>query len=601
MTKKRIRICHVFLLGWLVGSIGFVQAKTQTYDTYENLWQRLRNTAAQHKKIVRVRSLGLSAEKRNLWLVEVGQGSAQERRQRPAMLVLAGIEGNDLIGTDIALTWLEDLVKNHETEKEITALLDTTTLYVIPRLNPDAIERYFSPCRIETSVSDQDFDDDHDGLKDEDGPEDLNGDHMVTWMRVKDPEGDLILNPKDDRLLIEADPLKGQVGTWRYLQEGIDNDQDEHWSEDGPGGVNFNRNFPFDYQFFAPDAGIHQISEKETRALADFIVAHPQIGLIVTYGAADNLVKTPQAEADPGRRKPLTKIDEEDIAYYREMGKRYREALGLEKELEDHTEPGTFSDWMYFHRGRLSLAIRPWSPALAVEMFKDKDKDEKPAPSETSDNEESKDPEQEDPEKNASASDATKDKASDKKEDDVNEEERRWLTWHDKHAPEAFVPWQPYTHADFPEQRVEIGGYRPYALANPPVHLIADVVSRQSTFLTEVAQTLPRISIRNIKVKHLGESIFEVEIQVENTGFLPSSLAHGRRTRAVFPTRLVLDVTDITLLSGERIQRLDTLAGSGGLTKTRFTLHSPRRQPVRFEVISMLAGQVTSVIELRKP
>jgi len=564
-----------------VGSIGFVQAKAQTYDTYENLQQRLRNMAAEHEKTVRVRSLGLSAEKRELWLVEIGRGSTRERQQRSAMLVLAGIEGNDLIGTEIALVWLKDLIKN-QTDKEIAALLETTTVYVIPRLNPDAIEDYFAPSRIETRVSHKEFDDDHDGLADEDGPEDLNGDYMVTWMRVEDPEGDHILDPKDDRLLIEADPLKGQVGTWRYLQEGIDNDHDEQWNEDGPGGVNFNRNFPYDYAFFAPDAGVHQVSEAETRALADFIVAHPQIGLIVTYGAADNLVTTPETEADPEPRKPLTDIDEEDIGYYEKMGEMYRQALELEGELEGHAEPGTFSDWMYFHRGRLSLAIRPWSSALAVEMFKEEN--EKPDSSDTSDNEE------EDPEKDTTG--------SDKKEEDVNEEERQWLAWYDKHAPEAFVPWQPYTHPDFPGQQVEIGGYRPYALSNPPSQLIDEIASKQAAFLTEVAGTLPRISVRNIKVKHLGESIFEVEIQVENTGFLPTALAHGQRTRAVFPTRLVLDVTDITLLSGERIQRLDALEGSGGMAKTRFILRSPRRQPVRFEVISMLAGQVTGTIEL---
>ena len=585
MTKKKRCICHLLVMAYLVAGNNTLLARAQTYDPYESLQRRIQGLGVQHAGSVHVRSLGRSAEKRDLWLIELGRGSAKERQQRPAMLVVAGIEGNDLIGTDIALAWVEALIKGDKTDKTLSALLDTTTLYVIPRLNPDTIERYFAPCRIETRVSHQACDDDHDGLKDEDGPEDLNGDRMVTRMRVKDPEGDHILDPKDERLLIKADPLRGQVGTWRILQEGIDNDQDEQWNEDGPGGVNFNRNFPFNYSFFAPDAGIHQVSETETRALADFVVAHSQIGLIVTYGAADNLVKTPKVGGDPGRREPLTAIDEEDIAYYKKMGETYRQALGLEKELEGHTEPGTFSDWMYFHQGRLSLANRPWSPALAVAMFKNEDKDETPDSAEAS-----KDLEQEDPEKGN----------SDKKEDDTNQEERQWLAWHDKHAPEAFVPWQAYDHPDFPEKGVEIGGYRPYALSNPPAQLMADVSTKQQAFLTEAAQTLPRIRVRDIKVKHLGESIFEVKIQVENTGFLPTCLAHGQRTRAVFPTRLVIDVTDIRLLSGERIQRLSTLEGSGGMAEVRFVLHSLKQQSICFEVISMLAGRVSGTITLNQ-
>ncbi|MEK7992969.1 MAG: M14 family zinc carboxypeptidase, partial [Planctomycetota bacterium] len=161
------------------------------------------------------------------------------------------------------------------------------------------------------------------------------------------------------------------------LTEGIDNDHDERWNEDGPGGVNFNRNFPYGYEFFAPDAGVHQVSEAETRALADFIIEHPNIGIVVTYGAADNLSKTPKGASSTERRKPMTAIDDDDTGYYRAMGESFRKALGLDKELEGASVPGAFSDWMYFHRGRLSLAAKAWSPAIAVELSEAAQKKEK--------------------------------------------------------------------------------------------------------------------------------------------------------------------------------------------------------------------------------
>src|SRR5262249_31047429 len=132
------------------------------------------------------------------------------------------------------------------------------------------------------------------GLIDEDPPDDLNGDKLVTWMRVEDPEGEYILDPKEPRLLIKADPAKGEVGKLRYLSEGIDNDHDEKWNEDGIGGVNFNRNFPYNYSYFAVWAGVNPVSETETRVLADFVVDHPNIGIIFTFGAAENLAGTPE-------------------------------------------------------------------------------------------------------------------------------------------------------------------------------------------------------------------------------------------------------------------------------------------------------------------
>lgn len=568
----------IILLAIQVGA-----ARPATYYDYKSLRKRLVSLARQEPNLVRVDSIAQSIDKRKVWVVEVGKCTEGDRKTRPAMLVAAGIEGNDLIGCSIAVSWLERLIKQYRTDAQITELLETTTIYVIPRLNPDAAEHFFTRPKLETSLNNKPADDDHDGLVDEDGPEDLNGDGLITWMRVEDKDGNYLLDPVDKRLLLKADHLKGEVGAWRYLTEGIDNDHDEAWNEDGRGGVNFNRNFPYNYKFFAPDAGIHQVSEAQTRGLAEFIIEHPNIGIVITYGAADNLLKTPAGAPPPGRRKPMTAIDKEDLGYYRVMGELYREAIGLSKELEGTSEPGTFSDWMYFHRGRLSLASRPWSPAIAVELSKSAEKDENARQEKAEDNEASNE-----------GADSKKDK------DKHNEKERRELKWFDKHAPEAFIQWQPIDHPDFPGQRVEVGGYAPFSLTNPPASMVEEIVGKHTDFLTTVAQRLGRIGIRKIKTQHLGQAIYDIEIQVENTGFLPTSLAQGQTTREIYPTRLVLELDDEFFLSGARITTLPTLAGSGGMVETRYIIYAPGRKKIDFTIVSMLAGQVEGTIDLVK-
>ncbi len=531
--------------------------------------------------MARLQVLATSLEGRRIWLAELGAGTEQERRNRPAMLVVAGIEGNDLVGSTLVLSWLEDLVDRYPDDPNVGSLLETTTIYAVCRLNPDAAEYFFASPQRETSVNGQPYDDDHDALTDEDGREDLNGDGLITMMRVEDKEGKYILDAQDERLLLEADPLKGELGQWRYLSEGIDNDHDELWNEDGPGGVNFNRNFPFDYAFFAPDAGVFPVCTAPTRALADFIVHHPNIGIIMTYGAADNLVETPKDAEAPARRNPLTAIDTEDISTYRALGESYREMLGLDKELEGASRAGTFSDWMYFHRGRLSLAARPWSPELALALSKD-DQSEDEAKDEDAEEEKEK------PRKG-------------KDEDKRGKDEREQLAWFDAHAPEAFRPWQAVDHPDFPGQRVEVGGYAPFALSNPPEDRVEDLAAAQSRFLTDLAGRLPRIAAQQIKCKHLGESVFEIEIHVANTGFLPTSLSQGERTREVYPTRLILDVRPEQLLAGTRITNLPTLTGSGGATETRWTVHAPDQSEIGFEIVSMLGGRIEGTIDLRDP
>ena len=562
-------------------------APAAEYQNYKSLARHLISLAEQNPDLVRVDSVARSIGKRKVWLVEVGKGAEQDRKTRPAMLVVAGIEGNDLTGCSIAVSWIKRLIEQYETDAEITKLLQTTTFYVVPRLNPDAAEHFFNRPNFETSCNDKPVDNDHDGLIDEDGPEDLNADGLITWMRIEDPEGEYIFDPNDDRLLVKADHLKSEVGTWSYLTEGIDNDHDELWNEDGPGGVNFNRNFPYNFEFFASDAGVHQVSEAETRALADFVINHQNIGIVLTYGAADNLLKTPQGASPAGRRKPMTAIHEDDLGYYRVFGDLYRKVLGLSKELEDTSYPGTFSDWMYFHRGRLSLTAKPWSPALAVELSKAAEKktqaeDEKEKSSESK------------LEKSNKRTDKDNKDGADKR----NEKEREKLKWFDKYAPQAFVKWQAIEHPDFPNQRVEVGGYSPFALTNPPAAMMEQIAAKHTGFLTTLAQRLPRIGIRNIETRHLGQSVYEVEIQVENTGFLPTSLTHGQTTREVYPTRLIIELDDEFFLSGTRITNLPVIQGSGGMAQVRYIIRASNRKKIDFKVVSMLAGQVSGAIEL---
>ncbi|NQV34229.1 MAG: hypothetical protein HQ515_16160 [Phycisphaeraceae bacterium] len=572
MTSRRILSILLCLF------VSQCQAADSTYLPHDALCKHLSDLAKAHFDLVHLESLTQSAGQRTLWVAQIAAPSEHAIQDRPAMLVVAGIEGNDLIGTHIAINWIDNLVLKYDSDPNVADLLKRHTIYVIPRVNVDAVQRFFGTTpRFERPTSDKPFDDDHDSEKDEDGPEDLNQDRQITQMRIQDKQGRFILDPQDDRLLLEADPLKGEVGQWRLLPEGVDNDQDEQWNEDGPGGVNFNRNFPFNYNFYDPDSGVHQVSEQETRALADFIIAHPQIGLIITYGAADNLLTTPESADPPRRGLPMTAIDEDDINLYETLGKRYRKALDLEKPLTAKTKPGTFNDWMYYHRGRLSLAISPWNANLAVALFPVNDDDEPNEPQEDGQGKDSKE-------------DADK----------RNEEERAQLAWFDRNDPSAFVPWQTVDHPDFPDQTVEIGGYAPYALSNPPVHLVEDVTEHQRLFLTECAGLLPRISVRDIKVKHLGKSVFDVEIQIENTGFLPTSLSQGQRTREVYPTRLILDVPDTALLTGQKIQALDVMEGSGAMSKAHWVLHCPGQTDLKFQVVSMLAGRLQGTVTLER-
>jgi hypothetical protein len=238
---------------------------------------------------------------------------------------------------------------------------------------------------------------------------------------------------------------------------------------------------------------------------------------------------------------------------------------------------------MYFHRGRLSLASQPWSPAVAVELSESDEKEEDGEKEKAEDNEEKK--------KHA---DSKKDK------DKRNETERKQMKWFDENAPQAFIHWKSIEHPDFPAQKVEVGGYAPFSLTNPPADIVEEIVGKHTDFLTMIVKRLPRIGIRKIETKHLGHGTFDIEIQVENTGFLPTSLAQGRTTHEVYPTRLVMELDGKFFLSGTRITSLPTIAGSGDMVELHYVIYAPGRKKIDFEIISMLAGQIEGTIYLEK-
>ena len=114
------------------------------------------------------------------------------------------------------------------------------------------------------------------------------------------------MDPDDPRLMKRADKAAGETGTHTLYTEGVDSDGDGFLNEDGPGGVDLNRNFQHEHiPTTRPDAGPHMVSEPESRALMDFAVDNGHIGAVLTFGHSDNLVTAPDSRR-PGLAEPST-------------------------------------------------------------------------------------------------------------------------------------------------------------------------------------------------------------------------------------------------------------------------------------------------------
>jgi hypothetical protein len=205
----------------------------------------------------------------------------------PAIFVGANFEGKTPLSSEGALYMAKMLLDS-------AAYTKSVKWFILPLPNPDATTGYFSKVKLERTVNNWAVNDDKDDQLDEDAPEDLNGDGWITQMRVEDPEGSHIISGKDPRIMLKADPAKGERGKYKLYQEGTDNDSDGVINEDGPGGINVGISFPHLFKSNNKDTGLWPGQSPEVYGVMKFIFAHPEISMVFTLGTSDFCLAPPR-------------------------------------------------------------------------------------------------------------------------------------------------------------------------------------------------------------------------------------------------------------------------------------------------------------------
>lgn len=267
------------------------------YHSYAEMTALLQGMAKAHPQLARLESIGTTRQGRDLWALRIAGPGGLPADERPALMIAAGLEGDQRFGTELALFTADHLLRN-AARPEIKSRLEACAFYILPLISPDAAEA----ARPANATP---FDDDNDGRIDEDGPEDLNKDGVIAVMRVKDPNGAFIIDPDEKRLMRRADAKKGERGEYALYREGIDNDGDGFINEDGPGGVEIDRNFMHEYPYAKPGAGRYMVSEAETKAVLAWWVKHRNVAAILTFGGSDNLITPPNAQGRYGTARTI--------------------------------------------------------------------------------------------------------------------------------------------------------------------------------------------------------------------------------------------------------------------------------------------------------
>jgi len=546
---QRFAYASTFLVCLVTGFLTPTRAVSEEpllpgYTNYEELRQTLDDLA--EEGLVKVESLAKTTRGRSVDVVRIGTGDLD---QKPALLIVGGLQPSHLQGSELALRLIRKLAEPGEQAEAVKKVLEKITIYVIPRPTPDACEAFFRKPFQERDTNDRPFDDDHDGQVDEDGPDDLDNNGYMTQMRVEDPEGTWMPHPDDPRVLIEADPQKNERGRYKLYTEGRDNDQDEVFNEDPPGGVAFSRNFTFRYPSFGKTAGPNAVSEPETRAVADFAFGRPNIAGVLSFTPEENLFHPWKANANAEGQRIKTTVQGADVPYLQFLSDGFKKLEWTGEAPEVAAGPGSFQEWAYFHYGRWSLASRGWW----VPQVKEEPKEGQ--------------------------------KSSGEKRGSESLNALRYLA---QQKLDGFVDWHPFEHPDFPGKKVEIGGFKPFVLLNPPERELDAIADKHLKFVLKWADLWPQLKLDVTKNEPLGGGLTRLTVVVRNDGYLPTMPKMGQINSEPSPLQLEVKLpADTQLVTGAPRSKLPVLAGQGGHEERIFLVRGPRNQAL---TVTLRAG-----------
>ncbi|XP_023572042.1 carboxypeptidase M [Octodon degus] len=90
-------------------------------------------------------SLFLPCEGRDLWVLVVGQFPREHRVGIPEFKYVANMHGDETVGRELLLHLIDYLVTRHGRDLEVTSLINSTRIHIMPSMNPDGFEAVRKP------------------------------------------------------------------------------------------------------------------------------------------------------------------------------------------------------------------------------------------------------------------------------------------------------------------------------------------------------------------------------------------------------------------------------------------------------------------------
>jgi hypothetical protein len=467
------------------------------YYDHGGITEILKKIASAHPELAKLQSIGKSHEGRDIWCIAITDYKKGVADRKPGMYIDGNIHSNEVQGSEFAMYTAWYLTESFGDTKFIQELLADKIFYIVPTINPDARDAFFKKPNNASSPRSGviPVDNDRDGLVDEDGYDDLDGDGNITYMIRKTPNGRFKFDPAFPSRLVQVGT--DEQGEYEFLGlEGIDNDNDGVVNEDG-GQFEYdpNRDWGWNWQpnYIQNGAYKYPFSLPENRAVMEFVMKHPNIAAGQTYHNAGG-----QILRGPGAAEDIGTYNAADVLIYDAIGKKGEQIIPGYKYLvvykDLYSVYGGELDWFYGSRGVYTFSNELWTPTL---MFND----------------------------TTSTRDIN---------DNSTYQFDRYLLFKD-----AYVEWKEYDHPQY--GKILIGGPKKNYTRMHPGFLMESDAHRNMAFTIYHAYHTPKLEIDTIMEKSLGDGLREITAVVSNKRLIPTHASQDLKYKIERPDYITLE------------------------------------------------------------
>ncbi len=533
------------------------KALRRRYLRFAELQQHLKELAATYPDLVRVERIGSSTAGRPLYVVVVGR---EPERARPALWIDANMHANELLGTNVALAFVDDLLalhagdNRHALSNAVVERAKDALVYVMPTMSPDGAEAIADDGRfVRSSLLD-----DKPSSRPRWRQVDIDGDGQVRRMRQLDPCGAFVESRNVPGLMLPRD-VDDDGPFFSLYPEGVienyDGESIPPWRffDDNP--LDLNRNFSAGWKPEPAQEGAGNFagSSPEARAVMSFASSRPNIFFWLNLHTFGGCWIRPLGDA------PDSKLASDDRAIFRLIEEWTSAHVGVptvssfEEFCYQPEKPlaGDLCDYAFLQRGAFAWSVELWDlyqraglPRTKpfVDVYGHQSRGQMEVLS-------------------------------------------RFLS---SLQASPLIPWKTAQHPQLGE--IEVGGLDPrFSMWNPPEGpLVDDVACKHAAVFFRLLSLLPRLHVQ-VRRTSLGADTALLELTIENRGGIATSgptgaqhLPHNEALRAV--------VVDAPRVRDGCVRVVGHLGGhhagrfGGDTTWPYQTTGEPARKTVRFVV-----------------